>query len=108
VGSVTPTNERRIAELVGMGYQYARVAEIMGTSVRSVQRVMSVPEMKTLAAQVRETRGDPDAVSVLKELMLDPSPQIRLGAAKALLVAPPQAEPDAGTTRVTVVETFKP
>jgi HEAT repeat protein len=104
---VTPANERRTAELVGMGHEYARIAEIMSTSVRSVQRVMSVPEMKKLASEVRETRGDPDAVSVLKELLLDPSPSIRLGAAKALLVAPPQAEPDAGAVLVSVVETFK-
>jgi hypothetical protein len=105
---VSPANERRIAELVGIGYDYARVAEIMATSTRSVQRVMATPEGKELAAKTRDERGDPDAVSVLKALLLDPSPSIRLGAAKALLVAPPQATPDDGAVRVSVVETFKP
>jgi hypothetical protein len=106
VGTVALTQvQTKAARLVGAGYAQEDVAKHCDTSTRTIQRWQKLDGFMDAAAKAREEAGDPDATSVLRELMLNgKSEQTRLQAARTLLLAPPKdVDPDySATPRITV------
>jgi HEAT repeat protein len=77
--------EAKIADLLGRGYSVKGIAKALGVTDRQVYRLINAnPAIRAQAAKLMEER-DPDAVSVLRALLHDPDPKIRLQAATALL-----------------------
>jgi DNA-binding NarL/FixJ family response regulator len=84
--------EAKIADLLGRGYSVKGIARALGVTDRQVYRLVSAnPAIRAAAAEL-QAELDPDAVSVLRALLRDPDPKIRLQAATALLRNPPPLE----------------
>jgi predicted transcriptional regulator len=92
---------------MGAGMTQPEIARALGIGVRTIREHLAAdPSIRAEAAE-RLAEKDPGAVEVLRSLLADQDPKIRLGAAVALLRAPdPDADP-AGTQIVTLrVERF--
>ena len=110
--------QRRCAILIGRGLTYSEAGKAIGVGTRQVERWMSpssgIPGMRELAAAEREQVFEPGALDTLRQLLSSKSETIRLNAAKALLVQPPdpaaslipagrvQSGPNAGGGFVTI------
>lgn len=94
--------EKKLSDLLGRGYTNKGCANALGVTERTVQRMRQVnPDINTEAARLQAER-DPDAVEVLRRLLSDTDPNIRLKAAVALLRTPDEAT-DPDTQVVTLV-----
>jgi hypothetical protein len=102
--------ESDVARLWGRGFTNAEISSRLRMGVRQIQRYKKNPQVIALATQIRE-QVNPSATDTLRELLTDPSPGIRLQAARTLLLTPlpqgeddPEADDPDGTPRITVIE----
>jgi predicted transcriptional regulator len=109
--TLTPERIRRVAEMSGRGISQADIARSLGTTSATVRKALRTPGAAEIAAQV-QVETDPGAVDVLRALLQDPKPEIRLAAARALLTRDARDAEDAPPAdtgpRITVIHALPP
>jgi HEAT repeat protein len=82
--------QEKAARALGRGHTQEGAARIAGCSERSIRNwTRDLPAFTLLIEQTREESGDPDARTVLYELLRSDNETVRLQAARALLMQPP-------------------
>jgi transposase-like protein len=91
---LTPA-QRRAALLLGKGYRPSAIAARLGIAERTLRDWRVLPRFQAAAQHAQEEHGDPDAMEVLRELMLtSDKEEIRLRAATALMQREGPVPPD--------------
>lgn len=99
----TPAQERQIAILKATGKTGQQVAEEMGKSVKTIERIVAKPRVKASILDLKERYSDkiealfPTSLETLKSVQdkrrKDYAPSVALGAARASILLPMLGEP---------------